>query len=82
VLSDIPTFRELWDGAAIFVDPADDAGFAQAIEALIDDTAERLMAGQAARQRAKRFTPAVMAAGVASIYHDLVTITDKAKVAA
>jgi hypothetical protein len=30
------------------------------------------MAGQAARQRAERFTPAAMAAGMAEIYRELV----------
>jgi glycosyltransferase involved in cell wall biosynthesis len=72
VLSDIPTFRELWDGAAIFVAPGDDAGFAAAVRPTLDDTAERLMAGQAARQRAERFTPLAMAAGMAEIYRELV----------
>ena len=32
VLSDIPTFRELWDGAALFVAADDAAGFAAALE--------------------------------------------------
>lgn len=82
VLSDIPTFRELWDGAAIFVDADDDAGFVDAIGTLIGDTAERLMAGQVARRRAERFTPAAMTAGMASIYRDLVAVTAKPRVAA
>jgi UDP-glucuronate decarboxylase len=34
ILSDIPTFRELWDEVAIFVDPRDDDGFARAIDNL------------------------------------------------
>lgn len=71
ILSDIPTFRELWDGAATFVDADDDRGFAAAVEALLGDTAERLIAGQAARQRAARFTPAAMAGGVAGLYREL-----------
>lgn len=82
VLSDIPTFRELWDGAAIFVDPDDDAGFADAIAALIGDTSDRLMAGQAARRRAERFTPSAMATAMAAIYRELTAPAGKAKVAA
>ena len=30
VLVHIPTFRELWDGAALFADPRDDEALAQA----------------------------------------------------
>jgi glycosyltransferase involved in cell wall biosynthesis len=82
VLADIPTFRELWEGAAIFVDPDDDRGFADAVDALIGDTAERLMAGQAARQRAARFTPAAMASGMASIYRELTGARGKSRAAA
>ena len=37
VLSDIPTFRELWDGAATFVACDDDLALAQAIERIVDD---------------------------------------------
>lgn len=68
VLSDIPTFRELWDGAARFVDPDDDAGVAAAIAALAADPARRATAGAAARERARRFRPAAMARGMAAIY--------------
>ena len=70
VLSDIPTFRELWDGAVTFVAPGDDAGFAEAITAVLGDEDERLAAGERARQRAARFTPEAMAAGMAAIYGD------------
>lgn len=68
VLSDIPTFRELWDGAATFVAPGDDAAFAQAIDALASDAAARVEAGERARARAARYTPAVNARGMADIY--------------
>ena len=68
VLSDIPTFRELWDGAATFVAPGDDATFAQAIDALASDSAGRHEAGERARARAARYTPAVNARGMAAIY--------------
>lgn len=71
VLSDIPSFRELWDGVATFV-PADDApGFAAAIEELVIDTRLRLTRGDLARRRAARFTPAAMAAGMDALYRPL-----------
>lgn len=71
VLADIPTFRELWDGAATFVDVDDAAGFAEAVEASLGDPAARLRHGDLARRRAGRFTPHRMAAGMAAIYDRL-----------
>ena len=71
VLSDIPTFRELWDGCATFVDPHDASGFAAAIDALIGDEARRVAAGEAARARARRYTPAATAAETYAIYRSL-----------
>lgn len=68
VLSDVPTFRELWDGAATFVPARDGRGFAEAISALIEDPATRLEAGERARRRSQRYTPAVMAARMAGLY--------------
>jgi glycosyltransferase involved in cell wall biosynthesis len=71
VLSDIPTFRELWEGAAIFVDPMDSEGFARAVTSLIGDELMRDRMGAAARERAKRFTPERMAAQMAELYRRL-----------
>ena len=68
VLSDIPTFRELWQGAATFVQPDDAKGFANAIGALIADPAQRAADGAAAGRRASRYTVAAMAQGMAAIY--------------
>jgi len=68
VLSDIPTFRELWDGVATFVTPGHDAAFARAIDALASDRAARIEAGERARARAARYTPAANARGMADIY--------------
>ncbi len=68
VLSDIATFRELWDEVATFVAPGDDAGFAAAIDAFIAAPASRSAAGEQARRHAARYGPAAMAAGVDAIY--------------
>lgn len=70
VLSDIPTFRELWEGAAIFVSPSDAAAFAAAISQAADD-ADAL--GAKAQERAGRYTPAAMAANMLAIYRELPT---------
>jgi len=68
VLSDIPTFRELWDGAARFVAPQDEAAIAAAITAVLDDPAERGGLEAAARERARRYTLEAMAEGMLAVY--------------
>ncbi|WP_233222406.1 glycosyltransferase family 4 protein [Allosphingosinicella deserti] len=71
ILSDIPTFRELWSEVAIFVPARDEAGFTRAIADLVGDEFERTMMGRAARERAARFTADAMAAQMASLYRGL-----------
>jgi glycosyltransferase involved in cell wall biosynthesis len=71
ILSDIPTFRELWDEVAIFVDPRDENGFTRAIAGLVGDDFERAVLGRAAKERAARYTPEAMAAQMASLYRSL-----------
>lgn len=71
VLSDIPTFRELWEGAALFADPRDAGGFAAAIARLEASPDLRAALGEAARARAKRLTPAACATGMTAIYRTL-----------
>jgi glycosyltransferase involved in cell wall biosynthesis len=68
VLSDIPTHRELWDGAALFADARDDVAFAGAIGGLLDDRSLRQHLGEAAREHARQYTPDAMARGMAAIY--------------
>jgi glycosyltransferase involved in cell wall biosynthesis len=57
VMADIPTYRELWQGAALFADPRDPAAFAGAVEELIADAGRRAALARAARERAGHFTP-------------------------
>lgn len=69
VLSDLETFRELWDGCACFVPVGDAAALAGALRALRDDPrrlAER--AGAARRRALRRFGAARMAAGYLQLY--------------
>lgn len=68
VLSDIPTFRELWDGAAVFVLPRDREGFAEALSRLAKDPARRTALENAAKERSARYTVAAMAARMIEIY--------------
>jgi glycosyltransferase involved in cell wall biosynthesis len=68
VLSDIPTFRELWDGAALFFGPRDVAGLAGQVNRLIDDPDLRGRMSTAARGRAARYTIAATARGMLAAY--------------
>jgi glycosyltransferase involved in cell wall biosynthesis len=68
VLSDIPTFRELWDGAAVFVGVDDIEGWSRAFAILAADPALRHRLAQAAATRARRFSLARQAAGLTDVY--------------
>jgi glycogen(starch) synthase len=68
VLSDLPVFRELWDGAATFVDATDPAAFAGAIDTLLQDPAHARERGGRARARAERFTADAMVEGTLAVY--------------
>lgn len=71
VLSDIPTFRELWDGAALFVAADDEDGFRAAIESLRSDPARRAGLGKAAAARAAGYTPEATTAAMLQVYAGL-----------
>ena len=72
VLSDIPTFRELWDEAAIFVPAPQADAAASALQNLLDDPDELARLGAAAQARASRYTAEAMAASMYELYRDLV----------
>lgn len=71
VLSDIPTLRELWDGAAIFADPRNPRAFAEAFDALLADPAEARRRGGLAKARSARFTESAMTERVLEVYRRL-----------
>jgi glycosyltransferase involved in cell wall biosynthesis len=68
ILSDIPTFRELWNGIAIFVPPDDESAYTDAIDMVIGNPALRQRMGEAARERAIHFTPTRTAEAMLRIY--------------
>jgi glycogen synthase len=73
VLGDIPSLRENWDnGAALFVPPCDGDALADAILRLINDDALRTQIAARAKERARLFTPAAMAAGYRRLYDELI----------
>ncbi|MES2712372.1 MAG: glycosyltransferase family 4 protein [Pseudomonadota bacterium] len=70
-LSDIPTFRELWDGAAIFLDWSNEQGAACTIRDLMGDPLQRSRFGEAARHRASGYSLAAMADATIAEYRSL-----------
>jgi glycosyltransferase involved in cell wall biosynthesis len=56
VLADIPSLRELWSGAATFVDALDSEALGAALAQLLSDDEERAHLGRAAQMRARRYT--------------------------
>ncbi len=71
VLSDIATFRELWDGCALFVDPRDPDAVAAAVESLAGDDSRRERLGSAAMERAGVYTQDKMTNATLTIYQAL-----------
>lgn len=83
VLSDLETFRELWDGCACFVPVGDAAALAGALRALRDDPdrlAER--AGAARRRALRRFGAARMAGEYLDLYAAMAGSREDAALAA
>ncbi|EYD78257.1 putative glycosyltransferase protein [Rubellimicrobium mesophilum DSM 19309] len=74
VLSDIPTFRELWDNVAWFVPPGDPEELAVALDRLASDPHQRRRLGEAARLRSRRFTAEAQAQAMLSLYEGLVPV--------
>ena len=68
VLNDIATFRELWEGAALFVDADDARALAAAVCTLIEDRAGRRGLGEAARAHARHYTLAAMVEATVAAY--------------
>jgi glycogen(starch) synthase len=73
VLGDIPSLREVWGEAALYVDPADDEALATALRLLIDERAMRADLAQRALDRARTYTPERMADAYVDLYERLTT---------
>lgn len=79
VLSDIPTFRELWDDAAVFVDPDDAGELAAVLIALADDTSRQRELAVAAGQRAIQYSASRMGAETLAVYQQLLARSASAR---
>jgi glycogen(starch) synthase len=73
VLSDIATFRELWDGAAVFAPPRDAEAFAVAVSRIAADSVMRVELGAAAQRRAAVYSVEEMSSRMAAIYAGLLS---------
>jgi glycosyltransferase involved in cell wall biosynthesis len=71
VLSDIPTFRELWDCAALFVDPDDPVALAELLGGLLRLPARCAYLGDLAQQRAAAFNVDAMTAATWAVHRDM-----------
>ena len=71
MLGDIPSLRENWDGAALFVPPDDAGAWRTTLSCLIACDSRRDALGAAARRRALAFTRERMAARYAALYCEL-----------
>jgi glycosyltransferase involved in cell wall biosynthesis len=72
VLSDIPSLRELWDGAAVFVNPRDPARWAAELNALATDAVRVEKLGQLAYAQSSKFLPATATSKYRNLYRLLV----------
>jgi len=71
ILSDIPTFRELWSDAAMFVEPRNASQLADALQRVCGDAPRRAELQRAAILRAARYSAAIMLDGHCQAYERL-----------
>jgi glycogen(starch) synthase len=71
VLGDIPSLRELWQGAALFVPPRNSDALRDALRTLLADTATRESMAARAQRRARLYSPQRMAVGYRAVYREL-----------
>jgi glycogen(starch) synthase len=72
ILGDIPSLRELWDGAALFVHPDDPEQLIRASETLVLRPKHSDQMGKQARIRALRFSPMRMLDGYLEVYSQFI----------
>jgi glycogen synthase len=81
VLGDLPTLRELWDGAALFVPPDDPDQLVSALNTLADDPELLSSLGDLAKSRAEGYSAARMTAGYLDAYAGLLAAPRRIAVA-
>jgi glycogen synthase len=71
VLADIPSFRELWQGAAILIDPSDARCWEATLNKTLRDKARQEALAEAARKRAMTLNRKLMASRYYHLYREL-----------
>lgn len=71
VLADIPTLREVWGDAAIYVRPDDTSALRSALVGLIAQPERRRQLARRAARRAARYSPEAMTAGYLDAYRSV-----------
>ena len=74
VLGDIPSLRELWEGAATFVPPRDEEQLAARLRELLEHPERASALGARAQLHAARYSVTAMAEGYRRLYRSLLTI--------
>src|SRR5690606_18672524 len=72
VLGDIPSLREVWGDAALYVPPDQPDELGRALRRLIDDPDQRAVLARRAHARALTYTPAAMGRAYLTAYQDLI----------
>lgn len=81
VLADIPTFRELWDGAALFYPARDAEALASSLESLRRQPARRMELAHAAKGRSAPFSAQAQAQRMLGLYAALASARRPAEAA-
>jgi glycogen synthase len=68
VLGTVPSLEELWEDAAVFVDPEDDDELSFVLDLLAERPERRFTLARRARRRARCYTPKSMASGYLCVY--------------
>jgi glycogen synthase len=74
VLSDIPSLRELWDGAAIFVDPREPATWIRELNRLAHNPSDRESLGELAYSQSLKYRASSSAQQYCELYRSLVSL--------
>jgi glycosyltransferase involved in cell wall biosynthesis len=70
-LADIPSLRELWESAAVFIDPRDEGAWLTELNALSSSSERRKVLGQAAALRALRYSAEESLQAYLSLYRQM-----------
>ncbi len=75
VLGDIPSLREVWGNAAVFVQPEDEDSLKAAIQSLIADPTRRQQLAARAQRQARKYSPPRMAQAYLHAYAEIMDST-------